>query len=346
MSVQRVRIGIVGAGGNVRLRHVPGFKAIEGVELVSVCNRSRESSERAAAEFGIPKVYDNWLELVEADGTDAICIGTWPYLHCPITLAALENDKHVLTEARMAMNAEEAHAMLEASKATPHLVAQVVPSPFTLQVDRTIQELVAEGCLGDLLTVEMNLAQSGFVDLDGPLSWRQDWELSGYNALTLGIWYEALLRWIGPATKVMAMTKTAVTRRRDAQGLMRTVTVPDHVDILCQMAGGAQAHMRFSVITGLAPAGQVWLHGTQGTIRLDADSLELHGGKRGDKQLTKIPIAPEKAGQWRVEEEFINAVRGIEPVTHTTFQAGVHYMEFTEAVARSAQIGEAVSLPL
>ena len=346
MSVQRIRIGIVGAGGNVRLRHVPGFKAIEGVELVSVCNRSRESSERAAAEFGIPTVYDNWLELVEADDTDAICIGTWPYLHCPISLAALENDKHVLTEARMAMNADEAHAMLEASRATPHLVAQVVPSPFTLQVDRTIQELVAEGYLGDLLTIEMNLAQSSFVDLDGPLHWRQDWELSGYNALTLGIWYEALLRWIGPATKVMAMTKTAVTQRRDSQGFTRTVTVPDHVDILCEMACGAQAHMRFSVITGLAPAGQVWLHGTQGTLRLDTDSMELHGGKRGDKQLTPIPIASEKAGQWRVEEEFINAIRGIEPVTHTTFQAGVQYMEFTEAVARSAQIGEAVSLPL
>ena len=50
---------------------------------MSVANRSRESGERAAKEFGIAKVYDNWLDLVNAD--DAICIGTWPYMHCPIT---------------------------------------------------------------------------------------------------------------------------------------------------------------------------------------------------------------------------------------------------------------------
>ena len=41
-----------------------------------------------AKEFGIA-VYDNWLDLVNADDTNAICIGTWPYMHCPITLAAL-----------------------------------------------------------------------------------------------------------------------------------------------------------------------------------------------------------------------------------------------------------------
>ena len=346
MSVQRVRVGIVGAGGNVRLRHVPGFQAIEGVDLVSVCNRSRESSERAAAEFGIPQVYDNWLDLVEADDTDAICIGTWPYLHSPITLAALESDKHVLTEARMAMNAEEAHAMLATSQATPHLVAQVVPAPFTLPVDGTIQELLADGYLGDLLAVEVRLAQSSFVDLDGPLTWRQDRDLSGYNIMMMGVWYEALLRWIGPATRVMAMTKTAVTLRRDAQGLPRAVSIPDHVDILCQMACGAQAHMRFSAVTGLAPGGEVWLYGSHGTLKLDADTARLYGGRSGDRELAEIVVPPEKQGHWRVEEEFINAIRGIEPVTHTTFEAGVKYMEFTEAVTRSAQSGEAVSLPL
>ena len=51
-------------------------------------------------------------------------------------------------------------------------------------------------------------------------------------------------------------------------------------------------------------------------------------------------------GKWRVEEEFCNAIRGTEPVTHTPFDIGVQYMEFTEAVTRSAQSGQVVSLPL
>ena len=51
-------------------------------------------------------------------------------------------------------------------------------------------------------------------------------------------------------------------------------------------------------------------------------------------------------GDWRVEEEFINAIRGIEPVTHTNFFDGVRYMEFTDAVNISMQRGERVTLPL
>src|SRR5919199_175874 len=130
-----IRIGVVGAGGNTRLHHIPKLKKIDGVEIVSVANRSRASSARVAQEFGIPRVHDHWQELVNDPGIDAVVIGTWPYMHCPVTLAALAAGKHVLTEARIAMNAAEARQMLAASRAHPALVAQIVPGPFTLAVD-------------------------------------------------------------------------------------------------------------------------------------------------------------------------------------------------------------------
>ncbi|MGH8057329.1 MAG: Gfo/Idh/MocA family protein, partial [Candidatus Entotheonellia bacterium] len=69
-------------------------------------------------------------------------------------------------------------------------------------------------------------------------------------------------------------------------------------------------------------------------------------GQRGDKELREIPIPSEKAGKWRVEEEFVGAIRGQEPLRLTTFADGVKYMEFTEAVHRSATSGQVVSLPL
>ena len=346
MSDGVIRVGVVGAGDNTRVRHIPGLRELEGVEIVSVCNRSRESSERVASQFEIPRAYDNWLELVEADDTDAICIGTWPYMHCPVTLAALENNKHVLTEARMAIDAREAHAMLAAARRKPHLVTQIVPSPTTFKVDPTIQEHVASGYLGDILAIEVRVTQDNFVDTVSPLHWRLNRELSGYNILAMGIWYEAMMRWVGPASRVVAMTKVCVNRR-DGEGGTQVVTVPDHVDILCEMACGAQAHMRFSAVTGLAPRSEVWLFGSQGTLRLEGPpSLTLYGGRRGDEQLSEIPIPPEKQGRWRVEEEFINAIRGNEKVTRTPFEVGVQYMEFTEAVTRSAQTGRAISLPL
>ena len=346
MTEKPVRIGIVGAGDNTRTRHIPGFKAVPGVEIISVVNRSRESSEKVAGQFEIPKVFDNWLDLVRSEEIDAVCIGTWPYMHCPVTLAALEAGKHVLTEARMAMNAREAQAMLAASRSNPHLVTQIVPSPLTLTVDRSIQRLVAEGYLGEVLAVELRSTTSAFVDRDSPLHWRHDVDLSGFNTLMMGIYYEALIRWVGPASRIMASTRTFVRQRRDERGLLRSVSVPDHVDAVCDLASGGVAHLRFSVVTGLVPGDEVRLFGSEGTLQLDLSTLQLLGGRRGDKSLQRIPIPKEEQIGWRVEEEFINAIRGKEKVKLTSFEDGVRYMEFTEAVIRSAQTGQAIHLPL
>ena len=343
---EAIRIGIVGAGANTRRHHIPGFKSMPNVEIVSVCNRSRESSERVAEEFDIPEVYDDWEELVEADDTDAICIGTWPYLHCPVTLASLDEGKHVLTEARMAMNVEEAREMLSASLASPQLVTQIVPAPMTLKFDRTILDLIAGGFLGEILAVDLQGHGGSFIDWDSPLHWRQDRDLSGYNILNMGIWYETLMRWIGPAVTVQAMSTVNVRQRRDENGWLRGVTVPDHVEALCRMACGAQARLRLSAVTGHAPPSQVWLFGSEGTLHLDMGAGRLMGGRREDEALREIEITPEKEGSWRVEEEFIRAILGLEKVTHTSFEDGVRYMEFTEAVTRSAQEGKAVGLPL
>jgi len=226
------------------------LQAIEGVEIVSVCNRSRESSERVAREFGIPRVYERWRELVQAADSDAIVIGTWPYMHAPITLAALNAEKHVMCEARMALDASEAHAMLEAARAKPHLVAQIVPSPFTLRVDQTVQRLIAEGYLGDILAIEVR-ERRGFLDLSAPLHWRQDFDLSGFNVMGLGIWYEAIMRWVGEATRVMAMGKTFIKLRHDLrEGAMRPVRIPEHLDVIADMACGAQAHFGLSNVSG------------------------------------------------------------------------------------------------
>src|SRR6266481_8314650 len=145
MSTHSLRIGLIGAGANTRSRHIPGLKAIENVEIVAVCNRRPGSTAAVAREFGIAKTFERWQDLVADPAIDAVVIGTWPYLHCPITLAALEAGKHVLTEARLSLNAAEAHRMLAAARRYPRLVTQVVPSPYGLKGQRIMQELIEGG---------------------------------------------------------------------------------------------------------------------------------------------------------------------------------------------------------
>src|SRR2546425_8435099 len=154
-----IRVGFVGAGANTRRHHSPKLKAQPGVDLVAVANRTKDSGERVAKEFGIAHVHDDWREVVGARDVDAVCIGTWPYMHCEITRAALAAGKHVLCEARMAMNAAEGRQMLEASRRAPHLVAQLVPAPHTLELDGTLKRLLAEGYAGEGLAVEVQAIQ-------------------------------------------------------------------------------------------------------------------------------------------------------------------------------------------
>ena len=344
MKNDTIRIGIVGAGGNTKAKHIPGLQAIENVELVGVCNRRQASSETVAAEFGISRVFDDWRRLVASPDIDAVVIGTWPYMHHPVTLAALEAGKHVLCEARMAMNAREAHDMRQAARSRPHLVAQVVPSPFSLRVDRTIQRLLAEGFIGDLLAIEVR-DYGGFLDLNGPFSWRQDFRLSGLNVMMLGIWYEAVMRWVGEATRVMAMGKTFVKlRARDGETARQSVLIPEHIDVLADMACGAQAHFCSTRAAGHTGPSGCRLYGTEGTLCFE--NGKLLGGRRDDAQLQEIAIPSKEEGRWQVEEDFINSIRGAAPVRLTTFEDGVRYMEFTEAVFRSRQTGQAIALPL
>ncbi len=353
MSEETIRIGVIGAGTNTTLMHIPGFQAIDGVEVAAVANRSRESGQRVADRFGIPTVADTWADIIDDPDVDAICIGTWPYMHRTLVLDALDAGKHVLTEARMAMNASEAHEMLEASLENPDLVAQVVPADFTFQVDRTIIDMITDGYLGEVVVADLAV-HGGFMNREAPYTWRNDRDMSGYNIMLMGAVFECFMRWLGPPTSVTAQTRVFVPRRVDAEGRQRVTTIPDHVDVLCEMASGPAAHLRFTELVGLMPEARAMLFGSEGNLRVDIGmspkagngNCTLYGGRRGDSGLQKLPIPPEKVGKWRVEEEFINAIRGVEHVKHTTFEDGVRYMEFTEAVTRSAQTGMKVPLPL
>ena len=204
-----------------------------------------------------------------------------------------------------------------------------------------VRRLIADGYLGDILALEIRDGGS-FLDLDGGLHWRQDYDLSGVNTMSLGIWYEAIMRWVGEATRVVAMGKTFVTMRKDVNGVKKAVRIPEHIDVIANMACGAQAHFQISNATGLAGEPEAFIFGSEGTLRFSRD--KLYGGRRGDTVLEELTIPAELEGGWRVEDEFISAIRGQEVIKLTTFADGLKYMEFTEAAIRSMAEGVAVSL--
>src|SRR5579864_5661061 len=250
MSDEALRIGIVGAGQITRSRHIPGFRAIPGVEIVGVCNRHRESTVRVSRQFGIPRIFEGWEHLVDSPGIDAVVIGTWPYLHCPITLAALGAGKHVLTQARMAMNAREAQRMLERALEFPALTTMVVPSPYGLTGERYLRTLIAEGFLGSLRELHVHGLSKDLADPATPVGWRQMTKYSGFNMLNLGILYETVLRFVAPANHVFAYASKLIPTRTDPEtGTAVRAGTPDSVQVLTTQEDGSRGVYTISGVT-------------------------------------------------------------------------------------------------
>lgn len=344
MSDEQIKVGVIGAGSSAVETHIPRLLSIDGVNVVSVSNRTRESAQRVADRFGIPKVYDTWIELVAAPDTNAIFIGTWPYMHRPIAIAALEAGKHVLSQSRMAMNAQEAREMLEVSKRHPGLVAGLVPTSRLGTGGKTIKRLLAAGWFGDLLSIDV-VSGGDFVNREAPFFWRMDQGVSGVNTLEIGMIAEALDRIVGPVSTVMATGRVNVPRRRDRTGQPHVVMVPDHVEIIGEMALGTTFHMRFSQVTGMADE-CVWFFGSKATLKTDGYAMTLSGARKGDVGFTEIESASEGGIVNDVAAEFVAAIREKRQMEHVTFAEGVRYMEFTEAVVLSARTGRRVHLPL
>jgi predicted dehydrogenase len=211
--------------------------------------------------------------------------------------------------------------------------------------------MIAGGYIGELISIDARIAAARtYPDGTAPQHWRQNRIFSGDNVMNMGIWYEAMMRWVGPARSVMAVGQSVVRHRHDASGRRVPMEIPDHIDVIGAMAQGGQMRFNVSAVLGHAPdLAAVHIFGTEGTIRLRqpvGGTLALSAGKRGRGDMESVEIDPAKRGGWRVEEEFINAIRDRERVTHTDFFTGVKYMEWTTAVVRSLREARAVTLPL
>ena len=290
-------------------------------------------SLKKKGEGGIERIAADWRAVIADPEVDAVCIGTWPYLHTEASVAALEAGKHVLTEARMAATLPEAREMLRVAEAHPGQVAQVVPSPFTLDMDATVRELLDRKVLGEIREVHVAHATGALLDPAAPLGWRQDPRYSGINLLTLGICHEVILRWLDQQVEVCSVeAETFVKERVHWETGERTpVKVPDCLHLLGRLPGGALARYHISGVEPGPARHAIRLVGSQAGLRADLNTGALFlRSVSGEERPVEIPEGTRRG--WRVEADFIESIRTGRPVKLTSFAEGVRYMEFTDAV--------------
>ena len=110
-----LKVAMAGTG-NIAKVHARALQSVPDADLVALVNHRPESMAALAATFGITRQYAQVSDLLEEGRVDALIICTPNYLHAGQAMEALSAGVHVMVEKPMAMNAEEAEAMLAASQ--------------------------------------------------------------------------------------------------------------------------------------------------------------------------------------------------------------------------------------
>jgi predicted dehydrogenase len=240
----------------------------------------------------------------------------------------------------MSMDLAEAEEMLATAKRYPELVTMLCPPPFGLKADLMVKKILAENYIGRPHHVRLQSFTGNYLDSGAPAHWRQKIEISGLNTLTLGIYVEVLQRWLGEITGIFAREKIVYPLREGYD-----VIVPDLLTILCSFESGAEGVLEFSGVNALALGDRLEIYGDLGTLTYDFTSDVVQAGKLGDRALHVVDVPPELEDEWRVEEDFLAAVKSKGRVrTNPNFDDGLRYMRVVQAVADSRSRNEWVAI--
>jgi predicted dehydrogenase len=270
--MRTLRVGILGSsfGGKV---HAPAFAAHERFELIAIASPTH--AEAVAKERNIPQSYASLEEMLEAARLDVLSIAAPPFAHYDAVRAALKRGLHVLCEKPFTMNAAEAEELVALAKSAG--TACILAHEFRFLPTRlALHELLANGHLGPVRLIE-TAVQSGFLrrDVRRPRGWWFSREQGGGVA---GAWLSHAVdsvNWLAGRAPLRACgyIRTANVEREDAEGKFLS-TVDD----------GAFATVDY----GESLIAQIQ---ADGTLRVNAYTLSIHGEKRSAVATGKTPHA-------------------------------------------------------
>lgn len=152
MTQRTLRYGIIGFGRFAERAIAPAIRIAKNSTLVGIQKRSADEARRLADQSGVPLAFGTAAELVAHPDIDAVFICSANVTHCPETITAAEAGKHVIVEKPMAMNAGEAHRMIDAcgKNNVRLMVGHMVRLSPTV---RRVRQIIEAGRIGDVKTV-------------------------------------------------------------------------------------------------------------------------------------------------------------------------------------------------
>ncbi len=192
-----LKIGIIGAGKIVRVRHLPETQSCPGAEVGAVCDVVESRAKEMAEEYHC-KAFTDYRDLVQDPNLDAVIVAATNTTHAEMTIAALKAGKHVMCEKPMATTLADAQAMITAARESGKQL-MIAHNQRMEPANIKAREILQSGRLGKVLTFTSVFGHPGSEDwaIDGAKTWFYKKAITGLGVLgDLAIHKLDLVRWL------------------------------------------------------------------------------------------------------------------------------------------------------
>jgi predicted dehydrogenase len=182
--MERIRIGLIGCGGNMR-GHIRRLLMVPEAEIVGIVEPARENVARAVEQYPAlaeAPAFSDHREMLQRLGPAAVTISTPHTLHAGQILDSLDAGAHVLVEKPMTCTSEEARTVCERAARTGKTV-MVSYQRHQQALYRWMRAFILGGGLGEIQFVTAQQYQSWYEGRRGGKGWRHLSHLSGGGQL-------------------------------------------------------------------------------------------------------------------------------------------------------------------
>jgi predicted dehydrogenase len=334
--VDRIRLGVVGAGAVTQVGHLPALRRIREVDVVGICDNDLPKARALADRFGVPDAFSDISELVEYESLNALLICTPSHLHEPQIQAAMAAGLHIFVERPLALTSSGAAKLAKAAERRERVLMVGANHRYRPDVQQ-IRSFMQSGELGDLESIRAwwFVARAGRVSL----GWRQKRELAGGGAmLDLGLGLLDLSLWL--ANFPNPVRASAIFPDRGGKG------VEPSGSAMVALEGGAAVHLDTSWrFVGPGERFGLAVRASRGSARINPLEIwkDFHGSAQNvassGAHSRETPFALGLRAQWA---HFVACVRG--ESNAPSLQEQVTLLRVMEGIYQSAEAGRDVML--
>ena len=184
---KKIKWGIIGCG-NIANKFASDLALINDAELAAVASRSIERAIEFAQKHNSEKAYKSYDELFLDANVHIVYIATPHTSHAELSIKAMEHGKHVLCEKPLALNKNEARAIIKTSQRLGKFFMEALWTRFNPSLT-AIKKHIDNGDIGEIKFINVDFTFKTNKSLNSRVL---DLNLGGGAVLDIGI-YPAFL---------------------------------------------------------------------------------------------------------------------------------------------------------